>query len=220
MQEFVLVDRAMRLFEAASGCKLHRDPASKKCKFMPLARWRGTLEQTDIPCPYMAISDHLEMLGVELRATWAKTRKANGDIVQSRVATTCRQWKSGKFMELTRRSWSLNQYCLSKIWFRTHSVDLQVMDMNRITSSIKSWLYADQLFKPEEMIMFRPPTYRGLWVHNVKWKGSSGHSLRQHATQSFRPACFIPSFIGIMCLMITPFSILVFPHFTTKSFLK
>ena len=77
-------------------------------------------------------------------------------------------------MELTRRSWSLNHYCLSKIWFRTHSVDLRVMDMNSITSSIKSWLYADQLFKPEEMIMYRPPTYGGLGVHNVKWKALAG----------------------------------------------
>ena len=174
MQEFSIVDRAMGLFEGASGCKLHRDPASQKCKFLPLARWRGTLEQTDIPCRYMTISDHLEMLGVELRATWGQTKKANGDIVQSRVATTCRQWKSGKFMELTRRSWSLNQYCLSKIWFRTHSVDLRVMDLNSITSSVKSWLYADQMFKPEEMIIFRPPSYGGLGVHSVKWKAMAG----------------------------------------------
>ena len=30
MHEFILVDRAMSLFERASGCKLHRDTASKK----------------------------------------------------------------------------------------------------------------------------------------------------------------------------------------------
>ena len=66
MQEFSLVDMAMTLFEKASGCQLHRDPASKKCKFLPLARWRGTLQQEDIPCTYMSLSDHLEMLGVEL----------------------------------------------------------------------------------------------------------------------------------------------------------
>ena len=53
MQEFSLVDKAMSLFERASGCKLHRDPASKKCKFLPLSRWRGTLQQEDIPCTYM-----------------------------------------------------------------------------------------------------------------------------------------------------------------------
>ena len=174
MQEFSLVDKAMALFESASGCKLHRDPASKKCKFLPLARWRGTLEQVDIPCPYMTISDHLEMLGVELRATWSQTKKANGDIVQTRVSNTCKQWKTGKFMELSMRSWSLNQYCLSKVWFRCHAVDLRVMDVNSITSSVKSWLYADQLIKPEEIIMFRPPTYGGLGVHNVKWKAMAG----------------------------------------------
>ena len=31
MEEFLVVDKAMALFEGASGCKLHRDPVSKKC---------------------------------------------------------------------------------------------------------------------------------------------------------------------------------------------
>ena len=33
MVEFLVVDKVMNLFEEASGCRLHRDPASKKCKF-------------------------------------------------------------------------------------------------------------------------------------------------------------------------------------------
>ena len=49
MQEFLLVDKAIALFEKASGCRLHCNPASRKCKFLPLARWRGTLKQEDIP---------------------------------------------------------------------------------------------------------------------------------------------------------------------------
>ena len=174
MAEFLVVDKAMELFENASGCKLHRDPATKKCKFLPLARWRGTLQQEDIPCAYMTISEHLEMLGVELRSSWTQTRKANGDIVQSRVENTIRQWKSGKFMHLNMRSWSLNQYCTSKVWFKTHSVDLRVQDVTKITSLIKSWLYADQLIKPEELVMFRPPSYGGLGVLNVKTKARAG----------------------------------------------
>ena len=90
------------------------------------------------------------------------------------MSSTCRQWKSGKFMHLSMRSWSLKQYCLSKVWFRTHSVDLRVMDVTSITSSIKGWLYADQLLKPEERILFRPPAHGGLGLHNVKWKALAG----------------------------------------------
>ena len=55
------------------------------------------------------------MLGVELRATWTQTKKANGDICQTRVGNTARQWKSGKFMQMNLRSWSINEYCLLKI---------------------------------------------------------------------------------------------------------
>ena len=81
--EILLVDAASALFEAASGCKLHRDPASQKCKILPLGKWRTSLKQEDLPpsCSYMVISDHLDMVGIELRSTLTKTRKANGDII-------------------------------------------------------------------------------------------------------------------------------------------
>ena len=36
MEEFTTVDSSISLFEKASGCKLHRDPLNKKCKFLPL----------------------------------------------------------------------------------------------------------------------------------------------------------------------------------------
>ena len=117
------------------------------------------------------------MVGVELRSTWTQTRKANGDIVQSRVSNTTGQWKAGKFMPLNMRGWSLNQYCLSKVWFRTHSVDLRVMDLTKITSNIKSWLYADHLIKPEELVMHRPASYGGLGILNVEYKAMAA-SLR------------------------------------------
>ena len=72
MAEFLLVDKAVTLFEKASGCRLHRDPVNKKCKFIPLARWRGTLEQEDIPCNYMTISDHLaQFIWRELSRTYS-----------------------------------------------------------------------------------------------------------------------------------------------------
>ena len=187
------MDMAMGLYEKASGCKIHRDPASKKCKFLPLARWRGTLQQEDIPCAYMSISDHLEMLGVELRATWSQTRKANGDICQTRVGNTIRQWKAGKFIHLNQRSWSLNQYCLPKMWFRTHSVDLRVQDVTKVTSSVKSWLYQDQLLKPEEQIMYRHAALGGLGVHSVQLKAQAGlirSFLETAVNPSFRTSLF------------------------------
>ena len=172
MEEFTLVNKASALFEAASGCRLHRDPASQKCKFLPLGRWRRTLQQEDLPltCQYMIISDHLDMVGVQLQATWTQTRKCNGDIVQQRVSNTINSWRAGKFMPLSMRPWSINSYVLSKVWFKCGTVDLRVSDINAINSSVKSWLYADLLEKPSEAIMCRPASYGGLGVTSVKFK--------------------------------------------------
>ena len=189
MHEFSLVDKAMNLFEESSGCKLHRDPSTQKCKFLPLGRWRGTLQQNDIPCPYMSLSDHLDMLGVELRATWTQTRKANCDILQDKVDKTVRQWKSGKFMPLTMRAWSMNSYCLPKIWFRSHCVDLRQLDISKIHSHVKSWMYGDQFLKPEERVLFRPPSHGGLGVHHAKLKAQAS------LTRSFLETACHPHFI-------------------------
>ena len=38
MEEFGIVDKFLALFEKASGCKLHRDPLNKMCKFLPLGK--------------------------------------------------------------------------------------------------------------------------------------------------------------------------------------
>ena len=74
MDEFMVVDRAMHLFEQSSGCRLHRDPVSKKCKFLPLARWRGSLKQSEIPCNLRVKSTFLDRLATStlLQYFWKK----------------------------------------------------------------------------------------------------------------------------------------------------
>ena len=78
MSEFSLVDKACRLFENASGC-------SKMCKMLALGRWKGTLEQEDIPLPYLKLTDHLDYLGVRLFANYSATRRENGEILKKKV---------------------------------------------------------------------------------------------------------------------------------------
>ena len=75
MNEFVTVDKGVKLFEDLSGCSLHRDPPSNKCKLFPLGRLIGTLTQEDIPFPHLRLSEHLNMLGVVVTAKYAQTRK-------------------------------------------------------------------------------------------------------------------------------------------------
>ena len=174
MEEFRTVDNSLAMFEKASGCKLHRDPLNKKCKFLPLGRWRTTLHQADIPCDYMTLSDHLDMVGVTLMASWTKTRKVNGDALQLKVKNTINPWKAGKFLPVVQRGWSINSYALAKVWFRAKCIDLRVCDIKAITSSCKSWLYQDMFAKPEEMVLHRPPSYSGLGLQSVKYKALAG----------------------------------------------
>ena len=168
MQEFFLVDNACALLERASGLKLHRDPAAGKVKFLALGRWRGTLTQEDLPHQYIQLSNHLDFVGVELRATFTQTRKANGDQLQNKVKNTVGPWKAGRFMPLTLRPYTANTYALSKVWFKCSSLNLRVQDISTINSQVKSWLYQDCLEKPSELVLHRKTEDGGLGLYNVK----------------------------------------------------
>ena len=135
-----------------------------------MGRWKGTLQQEDIPLPYLKLTDHLDFLGVKLFATYSTTRKENGEIAKKKVRDLIGSWKSGKFLPLTSRPWSLNTYCLPKLWYKASCIDLRVGDSEAITSSIKGWLYQDMLVKPQEIMMYRQVELGGLGVYNVKMK--------------------------------------------------
>ena len=53
-------------------------------------------------------------------------------------------------------------------------MDLRVQDVTKVTSAVKSWLYQDQLLKPEEQIMYRQASLGGLGVHSAQLKAQAG----------------------------------------------
>ena len=173
MSEFSLVDKAARLFELSSGCALHRDPVNGKCKVLPLGRWRRSLQQEDIPFPYMKLCKSLAMVGVDLTASWQGTRKKNNDELLKRVNTCIGAWKSGKFMPLVSRPFSINTFCTSKVWFRTGSIDLRAADIVAITSKLKSYCYQDLFQKPSEVLLYRRVEEGGLGLFHVKSKAQA-----------------------------------------------
>ena len=173
MNEFILVDQGSTIFEKASGCILHRNPASGKVKLLPLGRWKGVLQQEDLPIKYIKISEQLDMVGVQLCATPTQTRQVNGEKLQEKVKNTIGPWKGGKFMPLTQRPFSTNTFCLSKLWFRSASLNLRESDFKFINCQIKSWVFADQLEYPQEVVLHRPRDKGGLNLINVKFKAAA-----------------------------------------------
>ena len=52
----------------------------------------------------------------------------------------------------------------------THHRHIQVSDINSVTIKVKSWLFQDQLEKPEDMVLHRPISMGGFGLHNVRIK--------------------------------------------------
>ena len=73
-------------------------------------------------------------------------------------------------MPHTQRPYSLNSFCVSKICFRSASINLREGDFNYMNSQIKSWVFSDQLESPEEILLYRNRKEGGLGLIHVKWK--------------------------------------------------
>ena len=76
-------------------------------------------------------------------------------------------------MPLINRPYSINSFCLAKVWFRCNSINLRCCDIAKISACVKSWLFADQLEKPEESILFRTRKLGGLGLTNVLCKSKA-----------------------------------------------
>ena len=161
------------------------------------------------------------MVGVQLISSWTQTRKANFNMVQERIFNTINSWKAGKFMPLSMRPWSINCYVLSKVWFRCGSVDLRVSDLSAISSSVKSWLYADLLEKPSEAVMCRPASHGGLGVTSVKFKAQAiliRTFLETAAIPKFRHSLLLSFFFRYHVLGDTSISDPGYPPYYTATF--
>ena len=113
------------------------------------------------------------MVGVQLKASYIQTRKANCDVLQDKVQNVIRHWKGGKFMHLSLRSSSLNSYCLSKVWFKCPSMNLRECYFTKISAALKSWLFQDQLEKPEDFVLYRRRSEGGLGLIHTQCKSLS-----------------------------------------------
>ena len=73
-------------------------------------------------------------------------------------------------MHLSQRPLSANTYALPLIWYRCHSLDLREGDFTKLTSTVKSWIFADCLEKPEELATYKRREEGGLGLHHVRSK--------------------------------------------------
>ena len=168
MHEFAIVIESCSLLEQAGGVQLHRDVSAGKVSFLPLGRWRGTLQQEDLPYNFIKLTDSIDFLGVTLKATFVQTRKANCDSMEEKIKKVVGPWKGGKFMWVTQRGHSANCYAFSKIFHRCASIPLREDTIACITSQVRSWVLQDFFQKPAATVLHRKPLEGGLGLYCVK----------------------------------------------------
>ena len=167
MQDFNIVIHACTLLERAGGVKLHRSLHRDKVRFLALGRWKGTLQQEDIPFPFIKLSDQLDFIGVTLTATFMQTRRLNCEVIEKRVCDTVNAWRGGKFMSIVERGHSVNTYAFSKAVFRCSSVPLRLETEDRVHSAARVWMMQDCYEKPAATVLHRAPDDGGLGLYSI-----------------------------------------------------
>ena len=76
-------------------------------------------------------------------------------------------------MPLADCPWSINCHGLSEVWFVCHNMPLRQGDFSFIQTQVNSWLFADQLEKPQETVKFRSKEHGGLGLQNIPAKSLS-----------------------------------------------
>ena len=166
-EEFFTVDKALVLFEKASGSKLHRDLSTKKCEILPLGRW-SRWTQADSPLPFMSIVDKLNFLGVILARSPTKTRSANGDVLVSKVKNTIGSFQAGRHSPLVCRPHALNCFIMSKITYKASVINLRSQDLHAIAAAAKRWACQHLLIKPPEVLLYRKVEEGGLGLMHTE----------------------------------------------------
>lgn len=128
------------------------------------------MEQEDIPYDFIQISDELDFIGVTLKASYTKTRKANCEVLEDKVNKTVGPWKGGKFQNITERGHSINQYALSKVFFRCASIPLRAATIKKIHSEVRGWALQDCFVKPSALVLHRSPEDGGLGLYSVQYR--------------------------------------------------
>ena len=59
------------------------------------------------------------------------------------------------------------------VFFKCSSIDTRTVDTTNITASIKSWLFQDQLVKPEDFLLYRKRADGGLGLIHPKVKAQA-----------------------------------------------
>ena len=170
MNEFSIVIHACTLLERAGCVKLHPSIHRDKVTFLALGRWKGTLQQEDIPFPFIKLSDQLDFIGVTLAATFVQTRKVNCEIIKRRVYNTVNPWRGGKFMSVVERGHSVNMYSNLKLFFRCTTIPLRRETEASLHSTARVRLLQDFYEKLAAIVLHRAPEDGGLGLYSIQYR--------------------------------------------------
>ena len=73
-------------------------------------------------------------------------------------------------MNLTLRPHSVHTFAISKLLYKCNTIDPRVEDLECFSSTAKSFIHADLLFRPCELVLYRNIKDGGLGLSHVQYR--------------------------------------------------
>jgi len=137
--DFVTCDEAVSIFEAASGAILNRN---RKSVVVGLGSWAG---RQDWPLPWLEAATSVKLYGVVVAPLFADTLKLSWERTVAGLESTLLMWRSRSLPLLSQRSFVLNCYGFSKLWYLAQILPLPRVFLGRILRAASSFLWQGRL---------------------------------------------------------------------------
>ena len=127
--DLVVVDEAVKRFEALSGAILSRD---KKCKVIGFGRWKN---REDWPLHYLRVVKEIKVFGIFIMDSYKDMLKRNWTYRFSKFEQSILSW-SGRFLEtIFQRVEVIRTFALSRIFYLASILPIpeaSVKDIERV----------------------------------------------------------------------------------------
>ena len=145
-------------FEAVSGLEMHRDPSRKKCQALAFGSHRS---YTNWP-GWITQKDTIKILGIRYSNIKEETlEKINSDLVKDSVLKKLYS-SNGIRGTVMQKVQFVNSFILSKIWYVSQTICLEVETLKYIDKLIRRFIHAGENERPVQALVYREKTYGGL----------------------------------------------------------
>ena len=139
--DFLIIDEAVKNFEAVSGAILSRN---RKCKVIGFGRWKN---RENWPLPYLVSVSELKIFGIIIMNNFKNLLKRNMETRFIKFQQVLISWSSRSFDTLAQRVEVVKVFALSRIYYLASVLPLSRSFISNIEKAIGKFIWSGKILR-------------------------------------------------------------------------